>query len=143
MNRRHTTLYGCIALVSILTGGCAAWRPSVEIPAVVPGIIEGEILNDMADVLVNRFPPATTQMTLKEQAQRPDIDALLRSRGYEVHEKGNTNEFQFAAYYLEDTGRYLGIMRVGLNFTLSRQYVYDDGKLLAGASTVADGGKDE
>lgn len=136
MTTRAALIWLCVALT-----GCAL-PSNPAAPVAVSQRIEGEILINLAAALSARFAPAKTQLTLTDATRNKHIEGILRNMGYAVHTQGTENLIAFSVYYINETGGYLGVMQVGPAYTLSRQYIYDDGELVAGTTTLADGDKE-
>ena len=131
MTERYRALILCLLLFA---AGCAG-NPQTT-PPIVPGVVVDAILVDLIDELTRLYPPATTKLALSGETPR-GLEDKLRNQGYALHQGGDQSQVSVSAYYLPETGLYLGILRLGIDYTLARKYVWDNGHLQPGATTVA------
>lgn len=113
--------------------GCAT--PVTRVNAQVPGEITELILDDLIAELQPRFPPAKTTLTVYEDVR---LDTRLRNAGYAVEQRGDTNIISVATHYVEEIGTYLGVVRLGAGYTLTRIYWFENGVLSHSGSSLAD-----
>ena len=126
-----------LLISSILLQGCILLPENKELNK-VPDLIEQEMMEDLVTQIRERFPPAKTKLSLPESERNKSLDEHLRATGYAVHQTGDVNIVRFTAHYMPIGDTYLGTMRVGLAYTVTKSYLYDAGKLETVAISVAD-----
>ena len=124
-------------LFSVFLSGCATSPPVVG-STKVPVEVARRILDDLMRDLSERFPPAKTSLAIYDQDRGGRLERVLRNAGYAVHQKDGINPVTFSTHYARESAMYLGVIRVGSNYTLSRLYVFEGGELQAQSTSLSD-----
>ena len=127
----------CAILFIIALSGCAASPVIIRSPD-VPAEVAQQALDDLIVTVSKRFPPAKTPLAIHDNDPGNRLEPVLRAAGYAVHQTGDINPVTFAAHYLRESAMYLGVIRVGLSYTLSRLYIFEGGELQVHSTSLSD-----
>jgi len=122
---------------SIALAGCTVSPVTVRSPD-VPAEVAARILDDLIVTVSKRFPPAKIPLAIHDHERGKPLDRVLRAAGYAVHQADGINAVTFATHYTAESAMYLGVIRVGLNYTLSRLYVFEGGELQIHSTSLSD-----
>ena len=127
----------CAILFSVALSGCAA-SPVNNQPPDVPAEVAQQVLDDLIVEVSKRFPPAKTPLAIHDNGQGNRLEPVLRAAGYAVHQTGDISPVTFSTHYLRESAMYLGVIRVGLTYTLSRLYIFEGGELQVHSTSLSD-----
>ena len=133
--RPFTTL--CAMLLSFALSGCLT-SPAIVSPPDVPDEVEERVLDDLIREVSKRFPPAKTPLSLHKNDRGKRLEPVFRAAGYAVHQTNYINLVAFSTHYIRELAMYLGVIRVGLNYTLSRLYIFEGGELQVNSTSLSD-----
>ncbi len=122
---------------SVALSGCVVSPVAVH-SADVPAEVAKRMLDDLMREVSKRFPPAKTPLAIHDEARGKPLERVLRDAGYAVHQTGGANPVTFETHYTHESAMYLGVIRVGLNYTLSRLYIFDGGELQVHSTSLSD-----
>ena len=127
----------CAILFIAALSGCAASPEIIRSPD-VPAEVARQALDDLVVTVSKRFPPAKTPLAIHDTGQGSRLEPVLRAAGYAVHQTGDINPVTFSTHYVRESAMYLGVIRVGLNYTLSRLYIFEGGELQVHSTSLSD-----
>ncbi len=122
---------------SVVLSACAP-DPAAVSSRDVPVEVAQRALDDLVLEVSKRFPPAKTPLAIYDNDRDKRLERVLRAAGYAVHQAGGINPVTFSMHYTSELAMYLGVIRVGLNYTLSRLYIFEGGKLQVHSTSLAD-----
>ncbi len=124
-------------LFSVALSGCAVGPVTVH-SLDVPVEVAERMLDDLMLEVSKRFPPAKTPLAIHDFDRGKRLERVLRAAGYAVHQVGGINPVTFSTHYASESAMYLGVIRVGLNYTLSRLYIFEGGELQEHSTSLSD-----
>ena len=127
----------CVILFCVALSGCAASPEIIRSPD-VPAEVARQALDDLMLEVSKRFPPAKTPLAIHDNDPGNRLEPVLRAAGYAVHQTGDINPVTFSTHYLRESAMYLGVIRVGLGYTLSRLYIFEGGELQVHSTSLSD-----
>ena len=127
----------CVILFCVALSGCAASREIIRSPD-VPAEVARQALDDLIVTVSKRFPPAKTPLAIHDNDPGNRLEPVLRAAGYAVHQTGDISPVTFSTHYLRESAMYLGVIRVGLSYTLSRLYIFEGGELQVHSTSLSD-----
>ena len=127
----------CAILLIVALSGCAASPEIIRSPD-VPAEVARQALDDLVVTVSKRFPPAKTPLAIHDTDPGNRLEPVLRAAGYAVHQTGDINPVTFSTHYMRESAMYLGVIRVGLNYTLSRLYIFEGGELQVHSTSLSD-----
>ena len=133
--RQFTAL--CAILFSVALSGCMTSPVIIRSPD-VPAEVAERALDDLIHEVSKRFPPAKTPLAIHENDWGKRLEQVLRATGYAVHQTDDINPVTFSTHYMRESAMYLGVIRVGLNYTLSRLYIFEGGELQVHSTSLSD-----
>ena len=122
---------------SAALSGCAVSPVAVRSPD-VPVEVSDRMLDDLIVTVSKRFPPAKIPLAIHDHERGNRLERVLRAAGYAVHQTDGANPVTFSTYYTRESAVYLGVIRVGLNYTLSRFYIFEGGELQVHSTSLSD-----
>ena len=127
----------CVILFCVALSGCTTSREIVRSPD-VPAEVARQALDDLVVTVSKRFPPAKIPLAIHDNDPGSRLEPVLRAAGYAVHQTGDINPVTFSTHYMRESAMYLGVIRVGLNYTLSRLYIFEGGELQVQSTSLSD-----
>ena len=127
----------CVILFCVALSGCAASPVNNQSPD-VPAEVARQALDDLIVTVSKRFPPAKTPLAIHDNGRGNRLEPVLRAAGYAVHQTGDIDPVTFSTHYLRESAMYLGVIRVGLGYTLSRLYIFEGGELQVHSTSLSD-----
>ncbi len=138
---RFPTIQRFIALYaisfSVVLSGCAT-SPAIVRSLDVPVEVSERALDDLIVTVSKRFPPAKTPLAIYDNDRDKRLERVLRAAGYAVHQTDGINPVTFSTHYLRESAMYLGVIRVGLSYTLSKLYIFEGGELRVHSTSLSD-----
>ena len=127
----------CVILFCVALSGCTTGPEIIRSPD-VPAEVARQALDDLVVTVSKRFPPAKTPLAIHDNDPGNRLEPVLRAAGYAVHQAGDINPVTFSTHYLRESAMYLGVIRVGLSYTLSRLYIFEGGELQVHSTSLSD-----
>ena len=127
----------CAILFIAALSGCVASPEIIRSPD-VPAEVARQALDDLVVTVSKRFPPAKTSLAIHDNDPGNRLEPVLRAAGYAVHQTGDISPVTFSTHYLRESAMYLGVIRVGLSYTLSRLYIFEGGELQVHSTSLSD-----
>ena len=127
----------CAILFIVALSGCAA-GPVISRSPDVPAEVARQALDDLIGEVSKRFPPAKTPLAIHDNGRGNRLEPVLRAAGYAVHQTGDISPVTFSTHYMRESAMYLGVIRVGLGYTLSRLYIFEGGELQVHSTSLSD-----
>ena len=127
----------CAILFIVVLSGCTA-GPEIDRSPDVPAEVVRQALDDLIVTVSKRFPPAKTPLAIHDYDPGNRLEPALRAAGYAVHQTGDISPVTFSTHYMRESAMYLGVIRVGLSYTLSRLYIFEGGELQVHSTSLSD-----